>query len=71
MFFIGNILYQSVTRCNKTIHRKKKKEGAGKNVTSATNGLYRDFGVSFCDKLQQESTCVYLEKKIRKGEKKT
>ena len=56
MFFIGNILYQSVTRCNKTIHRKKKKiEGAEKkNVTSATNGLYRDFGVSFCDKLQQD-----------------
>ena len=49
MVFIGNILYQSATKCNKTIHRKRKI----RNVTSATNGLYSDFGVSFCDKLQQ------------------
>ena len=33
--------------------------------------IYRDCGVSFCDKLQQDCTCVYLEKKIRRGEKKT
>ena len=32
--------------------------------------IYRDCGVSFCDKLQQDCTCVYLEKKNQKGREK-
>ena len=32
--------------------------------------IYRDCGVSFCDKLQQDCTCVYLEKKKSEWERK-
>ena len=42
MVFIGNILYQSVTKCNKIVYLEKKKKirkGREKNVTRATNGF--------------------------------
>ena len=42
-------------KCNKSDKWEKKiKKGRNKNVTSVTNGFYREYFVSVCNKVQQD-----------------
>ena len=67
MVFIGNILYQSVTKCNKIVYLEKKSEREEKKRNKSDKWFYIEIlvypSVTNCNKT------AYLEKKSEREEK--